>query len=110
MPRLFVDDVSGRIVGAGGFKSTPKDGKVEIGYGIAPACRGHGYATRGVTLLCAEAFASGRVKEILAETSVTNAASERVLEKAGFICYGSGSDDEGPVKLWSKKPDSNQPR
>jgi len=103
MPRLFVDEVAGRVVGAGGFKYAPKEGRVEIGYGVSSACRGNGYATQGVLWLCEEAFSSGLVAEVLAETSPFNLASQRVLEKAGFTWYGSGTDDQGPVHLWIRK-------
>ena len=103
MPRLFVDEVSDRIVGSGGFKYAPRESRVEIGYNVSPDCRGRGFATDGVTLLCEEAFSSGLVSEILVETSLANVASKRVLEKAGFTLYGSGVDNEGPVDLWIKK-------
>jgi RimJ/RimL family protein N-acetyltransferase len=102
MPRLFVDESAGRIVGSGGFKSGPRENQIEIGYNVSPACRGRGYATHGVRLLCAEAFSSGLVNEVRGETSLANVASKRVLEKAGFTFSGSGTDDEGPVDLWRK--------
>ena len=105
MPRLFVDEAAGRIVGSGGFKSVPRENKVELGYNVSPDCRGRGHATQGVRLLCAEAFSSGLVNEVLGETSLANAASKRVLEKAGFTFCGSGKDDEGPVDLWRKQKD-----
>ena len=103
MPRLFGDEGIGQVVGSGGFKSAPRKRRVEIGYGVAPACQGRGYATAGVQLLVAEAFSSGLVDEVFAETSLANAASQRVLEKVGFSMEGSGQDEEGPLKLWSMK-------
>ena len=103
MPRLYVDEGAVRVVGAGGFKHVPREGRVEIGYAMSPLCFGRGYATQGVRLLCAEGFASALVDEILAETSPVNLASQRVLEKAGFTWYGAGTDHEGPVNLWRKK-------
>lgn len=103
MPRLFVDEMSGRVVGNGGFKYVPRDGKTEIGYGVAPACQRQGYATQGAKLLCDEAFSSGLVTEVLAETSFDNAASEHVLKKAGFTFCGYGVSDEGKVRYWSRK-------
>jgi RimJ/RimL family protein N-acetyltransferase len=54
----------------------------------------------GVQLLVAEAFSSGQVDMVLAETSLSNAASKRVLEKAGFSIAGTGENEEGPVNLW----------
>jgi [ribosomal protein S5]-alanine N-acetyltransferase len=107
MPRLFWDEAGDRIVGSGGFKSEPQAGKIQIGYGVAPACRGRGYATDGVTLLIEEAFSSGQVTAVLAETLLSNGASKRVLEKAGFIICGSGHDEEGPINRWAIKKASD---
>ncbi len=103
MPRLFGDEGMGQVVGSGGFKSAPTKRRVEIGYGVAPACRGRGHATSGVQLLVAEAFSSGLVDEVCAETSLSNAASQRLLEKVGFSIEGVGQDEDGPVKLWAMK-------
>jgi RimJ/RimL family protein N-acetyltransferase len=100
MPRLYHDEDAGMIVGAGGFKSAPKEGKVEIGYGVAPCCRGRGYATAGVRLLVAHAFASGAVGEIMAETLIDNLASQKVLMKAGFSRYDIADSEEGLLILW----------
>ena len=69
MPRLFSDDGTRQVVGSGAFKSLPQEGRVEIGYGIAPACRRRGYATTGVQLLVDEAFSSGLVEAVYAEVS-----------------------------------------
>ena len=103
IPRLFLDDEGGQVVGSGGFKFAPKDRRVEIGYGVSAAFRCHGYATQGVTLLFDEALASGLVDEVDAITAQFNHPSQRVLEKAGFINYGTGEDAEGPTFLWKKE-------
>ena len=102
IPRLFLDDQSGRVVGSGGFRFAPRDRLVEIGYGVSAGFRCRGYATEGVTLLADEAFASGFVDEVHANTAQSNRPSQRVLEKAGFVNYGSGEDAEGPIFLWKK--------
>jgi ribosomal-protein-alanine N-acetyltransferase len=109
MPRLFCDESNAQIVGSGAFKSEPRNRKLEIGYGVAPARRCRGFATEGVRLLAEEAFSSGLVDEVLAEVSPENEASRRVLEKAGFTIYGSGEDDAGPVNRWVKKKEPKQP-
>jgi ribosomal-protein-alanine N-acetyltransferase len=101
MPRLFYDEHVGEIVGSGGYKSAPIGRKIEIGYGIAPDCRGRGFATAGVRLLVAEAFATGCVDEIVAETTEDNVASQKVLSHAGFGHYGKANSDEGPLILWN---------
>jgi hypothetical protein len=109
MPRLFLDDESGRVVGSAGFKFAPRDRRVEIGYGVSMAFRCHGYATEGVTLLTNEAFASGLVDEVDATTDRANHSSGRVLEKAGFVNYRSGDDADGPILLWKKRKPNQSP-
>jgi RimJ/RimL family protein N-acetyltransferase len=111
MPRLFVDESSGEIVGSACFITEPKDRKVEIGYGVSTARRGRGFASEGVTLMIQAAFGSGLVDEVLASSLPANTASRRVLEKCGFQIYGAGMDEEGPVELWFKarRPDQSFP-
>jgi len=99
MPRLFCDVVIRRVVGSGAFKSGPRDRRVEICYGIAPACRCRGYATEGVRLLVEEAFSSGLVNEVFAGVSASNTASMRVLAKAGFIPFNPGNSGEGQIEF-----------
>ena len=99
--RVFVDLSAGLAVGSGTFKCSPRDGTVEIGYGIVASFAGRGYATRGVTLLLAEAFARPEVCAVTAETSVENPASQRVLEKNGFTRVGRREDaEDGPLICW----------
>lgn len=110
-PRLFVDEVSGEVVGSACFKGAPKERTVEIGYGVAPL-RGHrGFATTGAGLMVAEAFASGEVDVVLASALPGNAASVRVLEKLHFVRYGEAMDEEGRVDLWrlEKAESRNRP-
>jgi len=104
VPRLLIDDGNGELVGSACFKSEPKDGTVEIGYGVSALRRGRGLATAGVALLVQEAFASPLVDTVVASTVPTNTASQRVLEKSGFVVTGAGVDeDEGPVEVWTKR-------
>ena len=79
----------GRI-GAGliGFKGYPNaDGETEIGYGIAPEYQGQGHMTTAVRALCDWAFGHPFVSAVTA-TTVTNPASNRVLEKVGAEIVG----------------------
>ncbi len=103
MPRLFIDEQRREVVGSACFKSEPREGKVEIGYGVAAARRSRGHATAGVSLLVAEAFEVSEVIMVLAAASPNNAASRRVLQKCGFVICGAGVDEEeGPVELWAR--------
>ncbi|WP_433176476.1 GNAT family N-acetyltransferase [Actinoallomurus sp. CA-150999] len=58
-----------------------------VGYSMLPAFRGQGVVTRAVRLLSAWAFEIG-IPRLAAGTAPDNAASQRVLEKAGFVREG----------------------
>lgn len=100
-PRLFCDASLGLIVGSGCFKGAPILNEVEIGYGVAAAHEGKGYASAGVAQMVAEAFAHGGINAVIAETSIHNPASQRVLEKNGFTRTGQREDPEdGRLIQW----------
>jgi ribosomal-protein-alanine N-acetyltransferase len=65
---------------------------VEIGYSVVPAFAGQGFATEIVRALVDRAFASGRVRRILAHTTAGNSGSVKVLQHVGFACVGPGTD------------------
>ena len=41
----------GKAIGGIGFKGQPDDGCVEVGYGLTPSARGHGYAAEALVAL-----------------------------------------------------------
>ena len=73
----------GRAVGGVGFKGQPDGGCVEIGYGLAPSARGHGYAAEAVGALLAVAAGHG-LSRVVADTTLDNIASQRTLVRSGF--------------------------
>jgi RimJ/RimL family protein N-acetyltransferase len=73
----------GRAVGGIGFKGQPDGGCVEIGYGLAPSARGHGYAAEAVIALLTVAADHGLFR-VIADTTLDNIASQRTLIRAGF--------------------------
>ncbi len=79
--------LDGQIAGSGGFTSAPVDGEVEIGYGVAPEVEGKGVATGIAVELCCLAKGYGAVT-VVACTLPEGIASQRVLEKAGFLRAG----------------------
>lgn len=83
---------TGLAVGGFGFFGPPdSSGTVEFGYGLIPAARGRGLATAAVGLALDHARAWG-ARRAIADTDTGNAASQRVLEKAGLVevrCGGS---------------------
>lgn len=102
-PRVLVDRSLGLAVGSGAFKVAPADGAVEIGYGVCEAHSGKGYGTAAVAGLLDEAFSRRGLRSVLAETSVENEASKRVLEKNGFVRIGSRRDPlDGAVTQWRR--------
>jgi ribosomal-protein-alanine N-acetyltransferase len=71
-------------VGLIGFKGNPgADGKAEVGYGIAAAYRNRGYMTEALQALSPWAFTHPGCR-VLTATTVSNPASEKVLQKAGW--------------------------
>jgi putative acetyltransferase len=80
-----VERASGAVVGGIGFFGPPEDGVTEIGYGIVPSRQGHGYATEAVNAMVAIAWESPGTTTVIANTDTDNVASQRVLEKAGFV-------------------------
>lgn len=56
-----------------------------LGYALRPEFRGRGFATRAVELISAWAFAHLGIVRLIAGTHLSNEASQRVLERAGFV-------------------------
>lgn len=81
---LIVERATSRVVGEIGFKSPPRGGAAEIGYGVCASARGRGYASEAAALVLARAFATPGIECVTAECLSENAGSVRVLEKAGF--------------------------
>ncbi len=85
-PWAVLDRIDGRLVGYGGVFVDPfdPDWGLEVGYWFAPSAWGRGYATELTE--ASLRFARDRLglSEIQAFAKPENAASRRVLEKAGF--------------------------
>jgi RimJ/RimL family protein N-acetyltransferase len=64
-------------------------GTTEIGYFLLPSERAKGYGTEAVQLMVDYLFLSKDIVRIEATTNVANKASQKVLEKAGFIKEGT---------------------
>lgn len=96
---LMIEPVSKVMVGDAGFKGRPDAlGRVEIGYGLAPAERGKGFATEAVSALVDWASEHG-VHVVVAECLDDNAPSIRVLDKTGFRRTGR----VGAMIKWERK-------
>jgi RimJ/RimL family protein N-acetyltransferase len=88
-PWIAVDRASNAIVGGAGFVGRPREGQVELGYGIAPEARERGYATEAARGVVEWALAQPGVERVVAGCDPDNAASIRVLEKLGFERAGT---------------------
>jgi RimJ/RimL family protein N-acetyltransferase len=58
--------------------------QLEIGYSLVPGERGKGYGTEALEIMVDYLFLSKDIMRIQAQTDQRNAASQKVLEKAGF--------------------------
>lgn len=89
----------GEAVGGAGYARRHVPGLAEIGYWIVAERRGSGLATAAVELVAAHAFGAG-IERLQATVEPWNAASQRVLEKAGFeregLLRGYARHGEGP--------------
>jgi ribosomal-protein-alanine N-acetyltransferase len=83
------------LVGNAGFKGSPKDGLVEIGYSVLEMHQRQGYATEAVRGLLSWAFQSPEVQRVVADTPPGLTPSIRVMEKSGFAFVGDGPVEDG---------------
>ncbi len=79
----------GLAIGGIGFRGPPTGGRVEIGYGLVPSARGHGYAREALVAMLALASTHG-VRVVEATTTPDNVASQRTLAHAGFTLVATG--------------------
>lgn len=94
----FFSDENGELVGGGGFKGAPVNGKVEISYGTFEKQQGRGIATGICRELTDLALRTDPTVTVTARTLPDNHASIRVLEKNGFVNQGLVFDvDDGDV-------------
>lgn len=102
LPYLFVFRPNRAVVGLGGFKSVPDAHRtIEIGYSVAPAYQGKGFATSAASQLIEIAFASKLVDCVRAHTLAEQNASTRVLEKCGMSKESETIDpDVGNLWRW----------
>jgi RimJ/RimL family protein N-acetyltransferase len=97
------------IVGCGGYKGKPREGRIEIAYGTFKGHEGQGIATeicRQLVLLSVQTDPSIR---ITARTFLEMNASTQVLKRNGFECLGIVYDEEdGDVWEWEFRKSLNE--
>jgi RimJ/RimL family protein N-acetyltransferase len=85
------DRFTGEFVGWFCLKYVPETVEIEVGYRLAPNAWGRGYATEGARAVVRYGFADLGVDRIIGLTHPDNAASQRVLQKAGLKDSGWGN-------------------
>jgi ribosomal-protein-alanine N-acetyltransferase len=82
-----------------------KDGTAELGYRVAQHVAGRGVATATVRELCGLAEARHGLRTLRAATARDNAASQKVLTKAGFVPVGAAdpADVGGKPGTWYQR-------
>ena len=81
------------------------DGTAELGYRVAQHVAGRGVATATVRELCQLAATRHGLRRLRAATAHDNAASRKVLAKAGFIPVGPAdpADLGGKTGTWYQR-------
>ncbi|MDQ1584205.1 MAG: hypothetical protein QOF36_2259 [Microbacteriaceae bacterium] len=84
--------IDGLAIGGIEFFGPPDaGGTVEIGYGLVPDARGHGFAAEALAAAIAIARAAG-AKRIVANTSPDNVASQRTMRDVGMPRVSASAD------------------
>ena len=81
---------TGEFIGWFCLKYVPDTVEVEVGYRLAPHAWGRGYATEGARGVVGYGFSELGLNRIIGLTHPDNAASQRVLQKAGLADAGWG--------------------
>ncbi|MEU3403144.1 GNAT family N-acetyltransferase [Streptomyces sp. NPDC006670] len=102
--RLIIECESGLVVGSIGLFWPPSDGVIEIGYGVVASRRGRGYATEATQALAEFALTAPEVHTVSANVELSNPASVRVLEKAGFHRWPSEENTQNTARFRMTSP------
>jgi RimJ/RimL family protein N-acetyltransferase len=84
---FFIEKKDGTKIGT--ISHRPVFKTQEIGYALLPYERGKGYCTEAVQIMVDYLFLSKDIPRIQAHTDAKNAASQKVLERAGFKKEGT---------------------
>ncbi|WP_406002373.1 GNAT family N-acetyltransferase [Streptomyces sp. NBC_00829] len=75
------------------------EGQVNIAYGLYPAWRGQGLATRAVRLICHYAACEGAIQGVI-QVDPDNPGSEAVARRGGFIYIKQVQSTDGNRFSW----------
>jgi RimJ/RimL family protein N-acetyltransferase len=105
---LAVQDPEGELIG---FVESNRDhahfvghdpGDANVSYGLYPAARGKGYASRAVVLM--EGYLRGRgVRRAVIRVAAGNERSIALARRLGYVADGSAVNEDGTTHLLFKK-------
>jgi ribosomal-protein-alanine N-acetyltransferase len=102
--KFKVLDASGAFVGRAGFGLFEPTGELELGYSFKRESWGRGYATEVATALLDWIDGAAPVNRVIGFAVVENAASRRVLEKAGMSFRELRDVDGVPHAFYEHRP------
>jgi len=100
------EQAEGRFIGWVCLKYVPQTVEVEVGYRLLPEAWGQGYATEGASALVSYGFDVLGLYRIIGITHPDNAASQRVLTKAGLRDHGWGRYYDRRVRVFAEQAPS----
>ncbi len=83
-----VEKASQSVIGSCGFALLESTGEIDLGYLFDRRVWGHGYATEAAGACLRYGFDTLNFTKVIALTDPGHTASQRVLEKIGFVCQG----------------------
>lgn len=93
--------IGDQLVGSAGYKGPPREGRIEISYGVFEPFQNQGIGASICRTLTRLALESHPPVLVTARTLPENNYSSRILEKNGFRNRGIVIDpDDGPVWEW----------
>lgn len=80
----YAIDLDGRLIGDIGLNTADNLMQAELGFTLAPAYQGKGYATEAVDALLEQLFTERELHRVSAECDARNVSSARLLQRVGF--------------------------
>jgi RimJ/RimL family protein N-acetyltransferase len=84
--------IDGVVVGGIGFHGPPRDGLVEVGYGVVPDYRRRGVATEALRRLLELAVSLDGVRRVCGRVGEDNVPSQKVMAAVGMQLVGRDPD------------------
>jgi ribosomal-protein-alanine N-acetyltransferase len=97
-------DEDGTVVGRFNLYDV-EGGTANVGYRVAEQAAGRGVATSALRELCRLAATRYGLEVLRASTTMENIASQKVLEKAGFVSVGPTAVAGRPGRLYESRLD-----